>query len=151
MLLRLADRRRAAQRAIQRGTDIVDRGKAELAECDRFEQFYLEAKPSAAQHTFTIDPDSIAKSVTSNLQAGRALGEAIAAQLTLKQAIVKALKPHPNGLESGDLLNILRESGYPKLLRTSMSPQLSRMRDKEVVNVEGRWTLIENKEAARLL
>jgi hypothetical protein len=146
VLLRLADRRRNAQRLIQRGTAIAERGQAELAECDRFERFYREAKGGdPADREFFVDPHK------ATLTDHAALVQAIEAQITLKQAIVKVLKGRPEGLESSDLLHVLRESGHPNLLRTSMSPQLSRMKGKEVVNVNGRWTLTENKEAARLL
>jgi hypothetical protein len=67
---------------------------------------------------------------------------------TLKQAICDILKSFPQGLTSPDLLVQLQHNGFPKLPRTSMSPQLSRMKDKEVVNVGGRWTLTENKKTA---
>jgi hypothetical protein len=148
VILRLAERRRNAQRLIQRGTAIVERGQAELAECDRFERFYLEAKGDPADREFLTDPNAINRAIVGTDSPGPSLMNAIRAQITLKQAIVNVLKEHPEGLESGDLLTALRESDYPNLLRTSMSPQLSRMKGNEVANVHGRWTLTENKKAA---
>ncbi|UYN95726.1 MAG: hypothetical protein KIT25_01890 [Enhydrobacter sp.] len=149
-MVQLLERRRKAQLRIERGKAIVERGNAELAECDRFEAFYRSAvaaaKPDPADAEFFGAAHE--KRQIEQLARSRAQFEQ---QSTLKKAIKAILANHPEGLLSGDLLTALRQSGYPGLLRTSMSPQLSRMKDRDVVNVDGKWTLIENKTAASLL
>lgn len=143
VLTQLAERRRKAQQRVQRGKAIVERGNAELAECDRFEQFYRSAIGSK-QAGETVDVAEVVASTppTDSASAERELISLIArqrSQATLKAAILDILKQHPEGLLSGDLLQELRTNGYPTLLRTSMSPQLSRMKGHQVENIDGRW------------
>lgn len=145
VLVRLADRRRNAERQIQRGNAIVQQGKAELAECDRFEAFYRDAiGRTAFQDSLANIFDSPAPSVAPVPQAP----EAVTRRLTLKEAILEILNDHPEGLESGDLLACLQQAGFTNLPRTTMSPQLSRLRaSNDLTNEGGRWK-IKNNEAA---
>lgn len=150
VLLQLAERRRKAQQRVERGKAIVERGNAELAECDRFEQFYRSAVGSqpAVIPAEPIDLPAVVNEVErlelKQLdQIARSRGQG-----TLKAAIVDVLRNHPKGLLSAELLHYLQTNGYPFLLRTSMSPQLSRMKGHQVENIDGRWVL-KHKDAAQ--
>lgn len=153
VLLQIEERRRKARRMVERGTAIVDRGKADLAESDRFERFYLEARGVPAEAASADITAAIASSPTA-APPNEALIDAMVRQrqtVTLKTAIMDVLKAHPEGLASGDLLTALRNGIYPNLLRTSMSPQLSRMKGFQVDNVDGRWILKKNAAFAEKL
>lgn len=147
--LKLAERRRYARRLIERGNAMAARGKAELDEADRFEAFYREAVGKTASTNMDL-ANMFPPAPT--VEPAAQVPEAIALKLTLKGAILQILKHHPGGLESNGLLAALHAMGFVNLPRTTMSPQLSRLRASgDVVNVGGRWTLAENKEAANLL
>lgn len=154
VLASLAERRRKAQKLIDRGTAIVQKGKAEMAECDRFEEFYRTATFKVVASSAVERPQrhldlDLADLVTKSFPNGArdALYTEITKQMTLKQAILNVLRAHPEGLNSSEMLDALRSNGFPNLLRTSMSPQLSRLKGTALENVEGKWVL-KNKEAA---
>lgn len=139
VLSKLSERRRNAQRTHDKGKSLIEQANVELAECDRFEDFYRNAIGAPA-----LDADAINSILLRPEPPRDLLQAAIRGQLTLKAAVRKVLLAHPEGLESGEMLKKLREI-FPELPRTSMSPQLSRMRAAgEADNVNGLWKLTNN-------
>lgn len=66
---------------------------------------------------------------------------------TIKDRVLAILWFNPKGLTSGQLLNALRISGLPTLARESLSPQLSRLRNKDqkIALSHGIWTLTKTE------
>jgi hypothetical protein len=55
------------------------------------------------------------------------------------------------GFTSTEILEILRESTLPKLLRTSLSPPLSRLKTKGVIELVGdRWRVVPEKSPSEV-
>jgi hypothetical protein len=76
-----------------------------------------------------------------------------AQHLTLKNLVIKALKEHfPKGADANQLVEFFHNSwGRTDVMRSSLSPQLSRLKVDKVLDLNGRvWTLVEfkNHEAA---
>lgn len=67
---------------------------------------------------------------------------------SIKEWVCDILNDDPLGLTSHQILETLRESGLPNLERTSLSPQLSRLKDEGKIFLEGGvWKLSENAGA----
>lgn len=65
---------------------------------------------------------------------------------TIKDMIVEVLQRVPNGLESNEIIDKIRGQFDAEVPRTSMSPQLSRLKAEGVLAVDGkRWLLWENR------
>jgi hypothetical protein len=63
-----------------------------------------------------------------------------ASQLTIKEMIRRILRGRPDGLTAGEILKEIQERFAVSLERTSLSPQLSRLRDSGEVTLErGHW------------
>jgi chromosome condensin MukBEF ATPase and DNA-binding subunit MukB len=63
-------------------------------------------------------------------------------ELTIKEAALKVLRDHPEGLIALDILKEINERFGLGILRTSLSPQLSRLKQERKVNNAGMaWTL----------
>lgn len=141
VIQQLEERRRKARQLIQRGN-------AELAECDRFERFYRQAvaaKESPPQN----DPQlTISGVMNATLEPVTLRASATVRTGTLKERILDLLQRHPEGLVSQEILKALRETGDPNLQRTTISPQLSRLaKDEVLVNQGGVWRLPHSSEA----
>lgn len=140
ILIQLEERRRKARLQIQRGN-------AELAECDRFERFYRQAKGASAP---PLPPAQGALLVSVDESTGAMeIGPIVPPPgRTLKERIMYLLEKRPGGLVSQEILKELRAMGDPSLQRTTVSPQLSRLRQEGlVVNQNGVWRLPHKDEA----
>lgn len=63
---------------------------------------------------------------------------------SIKDWILKALTLGPIGMETDDVISTVRTIGGPEIPRSSMTPQLSRLKAVGVVELEGRlWRLAE--------
>ena len=64
-------------------------------------------------------------------------------KLTFKQLIVKALGEHfTNGATANELLELFERKWGRRLMRTSLSPQLSRLKNDKIIELEGKvWHL----------
>jgi len=66
-------------------------------------------------------------------------------QLTIKQAVLEVLKDHPDGMTAWDILREINTRYFGgRILRTSLSPQLSRLKDRdEKIELKGnKWFLL---------
>lgn len=55
---------------------------------------------------------------------------------TIKDRVKVILDRNPGGLTSGQILNVLRISGLPNLMRESLSPQLSRLKREGEIDLD---------------
>tara|TARA_Y100000588_G_scaffold324806_1_gene358178 strand:+ start:179 stop:742 length:564 start_codon:yes stop_codon:yes gene_type:complete len=64
-------------------------------------------------------------------------------KMTLKQLVVKALKEHfQNGATANQLLDLFERKWGRQIMRTSLSPQLSRLKNDNIIELEGKtWHL----------
>jgi hypothetical protein len=62
---------------------------------------------------------------------------------TIKERVLTLLEKNPDGLTSGQIHDALRATGWPDLARESLSPQLSRLRnrDRRIDLNRGVWTI----------
>lgn len=61
-------------------------------------------------------------------------------QITIKEMVRSILRSRPDGLAAGQILQEIQERFGVAVERTSLSPQLSRLRDSGVVTLDnGRW------------
>ena len=68
---------------------------------------------------------------------------------TIKQAVVEILADHPNGLSALDILAKINNRHDLGIVRTSLSPQLSRLKNEErIVNDHTVWRLVPTKTGA---
>jgi hypothetical protein len=68
------------------------------------------------------------------------------ASLTIKRAVMEVLEDHPDGLLALDILGKINERHGSGLVRTSLSPQLSRLKQEGKLKQEGTlWLLAEPK------
>jgi len=66
---------------------------------------------------------------------------------TIKDWICKALAANPSGLETESVILAVKQLDGPEVLRSSMSPQLSRLKSDGVINQVGRlWVLEQQAE-----
>lgn len=68
---------------------------------------------------------------------------------TFKQLVVKALRDHfPEGATANQLLEFFRREWGREIMRTSLSPQLSRLKDDNLIEREGKtWHLSKPAKA----
>jgi hypothetical protein len=73
------------------------------------------------------------------------------ARMTMKQLVELALREHfPNGATANQLIDFFHNAwGRPDVVRSSLSPQLSRLKSEGRVDLKNGsvWVLLENKEA----
>jgi hypothetical protein len=64
---------------------------------------------------------------------------------TIKQLIYDVLdEAHPRGLTALEILSTIKARWMPDLLRTTLSPQLSRLKDDKLIyNDGGKWKLVK--------
>ena len=66
---------------------------------------------------------------------------------SIKAEVIKLLNDYPNGLPASKILTMLQGSTWPKLIRTSLSPQLSRLKQSGILQYQDKnWLLAEDKE-----
>jgi hypothetical protein len=70
-----------------------------------------------------------------------------AARMTIKEMVVQALGEHfPSGATANQLLDYFRLEWGRKEMRTSLSPQLSRLKDSGIITLRGKvWHLAPNE------
>jgi hypothetical protein len=74
------------------------------------------------------------------LQGGGGPPPRRASQMTIKEMIRSILRSRPDGLAAGEILQEIQERFSVAVERTSLSPQLSRLRDSgDVTLVNARW------------
>lgn len=112
---------------------------AELAELDNAEKLYRAS--GAAVTKSQEQPDNPWESgLPLPSVRHRERPEGALADGTIKDRVVTLLGNTPDGLTSTQILNALRASGMPTLQRTSLSPQLSRLRHAGEVDLRnGVW------------
>jgi len=66
-----------------------------------------------------------------------------ARKTTIKQEVLEVLAEHPEGMTAIQILEQMKERSRPNLLRETLSPQLSRLKDddKKIVVKEKVWRL----------
>jgi hypothetical protein len=68
---------------------------------------------------------------------------------TIKQAVLDLLQEHPDGLTAEDILTKLNAGPLPNLVRSSLSPQLSRLRHIDgAIDFQGGWWRVAKKDDA---
>ena len=74
--------------------------------------------------------------------------EQVKRQLTIKEMVLELLaEVFPEGLTALEILERIQARWLPGLERTSLSPQLSRLKNEELIaNVEGKWRPLRNGE-----
>tara|TARA_B100000614_G_scaffold151374_1_gene134212 strand:- start:2710 stop:2970 length:261 start_codon:yes stop_codon:yes gene_type:complete len=74
--------------------------------------------------------------------------EQVKRQLTIKEMVLELLaEVFPEGLTALEILERIQARWLPGLERTSLSPQLSRLKNEELIaNVEGKWRSLRNGE-----
>lgn len=104
--------------------------KAELRSIDEAEQVYLASQSQSDQKAVLFAQYPV------ETRAPQSVG-------TIKSMVMSLLvDTDPEGLTANDLLSDLRERWLPKLERTSLSPQLSRLkREGKIENFNGKWRL----------
>jgi hypothetical protein len=72
-------------------------------------------------------------------------------QLTIKEAVLKILdNEYPKGFTAMQILKRLHHHNFPYIERTSLSPQLSRLKGEgHLVNVNGVWLLSYEEDKRR--
>lgn len=127
---------------------------AELVELDRSEKLY-RASGAVVSAAPVIPPPSRVEKVSPflNLMPEEKY-EAIfdeprpGTKGTIKMRVRMLLARHPQGLTSQQILEHLQADGLPELQRTSLSPQLSRLRKETVIDqVSGLWQLTQSSGA----
>jgi len=74
------------------------------------------------------------------LQGGAGAPPRRTSQITIKEMVRSILRSRPDGLTAGEILHEIHERFGVAIERTSLSPQLSRLRDSGDVTPEnGRW------------
>ena len=70
-------------------------------------------------------------------------------QLTFKQMVVKALSEYfKNGATANELLDFFKMEWGREVMRTSLSPQLSRLKNENIINLKGKvWHLSTSANA----
>ena len=64
---------------------------------------------------------------------------------TIMAEVIEILRDHPNGMIALDILAELNKHRIPLLLRTSLSPQLSRLKKSGFIDLQGSsWTLVSH-------
>ena len=67
---------------------------------------------------------------------------------TIIDRVMFVLRQTPNGMTSAQILQNINETGLPNLQRESLSPQLSRLRGDNFIELEnGIWRIKKNEEA----
>jgi predicted nucleic acid-binding Zn-ribbon protein len=71
-----------------------------------------------------------------------------APQITIKQAVLKILEHYPKGLHALDILDKVNQRFDLGIVRTSLSPQLTRLKrdDEKIVNDGPIWRLAHQKK-----
>jgi len=66
--------------------------------------------------------------------------------LTIKEMVLVILKDHPNGLIALDILSEINTHFNQTFVRTSLSPQLSRLKRSGDLDKIGKYWLLKNRE-----
>ena len=132
----------------------IQRLETELVELDKSEKLY---RMSQKVHDRAPEPqletleDAEAPAKLPEEDRGK-IAHGIALSIggqTIKEAVCLLLSAHPNGLSSDEILASLRRSSMPDLERTSLSPQLSRLKQASAVYLHsGKWILASEKTEA---
>lgn len=66
--------------------------------------------------------------------------------MRIKPMVIAILKKHPDGLKALEILGAIKDSYSVEIMRTSLSPQLSRLkRDGKIENIGKLWLLSKDK------
>jgi len=120
----------------------IQKLEAALVELNNSEKlFRLSQKTQAKKDASTqggLDLDPSAKEPSKIGQ-----GLSVTVGVTIKEAVVALLADFPDGLTADEVLAKLNAGPMPTLVRSSLSPQLSRLRhaDRAVSFRDGRWFL----------
>ncbi len=109
----------------------------ELDALEAAERLYLESQKEKSSTSNSWVP-TVPKQISFPLEAQGSQKE-----MTIKQMIVRLLEEeYPGGLTALEVLDQIQRRWKPTLMRTSLSPQLSRLsRGSIITNVNGKWFL----------
>lgn len=62
---------------------------------------------------------------------------------TIKEMVVEVLEDRPNGAEASEIIELIANSFGESIARSSLSPQLSRLKEEGVLSLEGRVWLLQ--------
>jgi hypothetical protein len=122
----------------------------ELSDLERTEKLYRASGALSGETQESRAPRHVPQSQLPYLiPPGVSAGTPLALQEgTIKDRVVQILAGEPNGLTSGQILERLKQSGLTELARSSLSPQLSRLKAAELlIRDQGIWKLPRNTEA----
>ncbi|GLQ53766.1 hypothetical protein [Devosia nitrariae] len=108
--------------------------EAELADVRKAKAAIAPDKPSAPSPSHTVE-----------------LNEPAYARMTMKEMTVKALSEHfPRGATANKLIEFFHNAwGRTDIVRSSLSPQLSRLKQDNVIGLKGKlWYIPENEEGS---
>lgn len=131
-LSHLAEKRAKLQKQLKRLEN-------DLGDLDKAERLYRESGAAAAM---AADDDEIPQQVQDLLGPPAGYYQVAApTEGTIKQRVMAILDKNPGGLTSGQILNNLRISGLPNLMRESLSPQLSRLKKEQEIALDSTTSL----------
>jgi hypothetical protein len=141
-LTHLADKRAKLQKQLRKL-------EADLADLDKAERLYRESGASAlvVPPPPPQPPQSLGHLFTPTVLPPPPVF--VPSEGTIKQRVVALLEKNPGGLTSGQILNVLRNTGLPGLMRESLSPQLSRLKRDEEIDLDtttSLWTRVQKHE-----
>lgn len=132
--------------------DSLERDLVKRIEAKRAEIAPLEAELADVRRALAaVCADNSATSLVNKHQtpSDEAAEDSPYKGLTMKELVVRALKEHlREGATSADFLRVFHEIyGRRDIVRTSLSPQLSRLKRERVLTLEGKvWKLVKNQQ-----
>lgn len=116
--------------------------RKELEDLKIAERVYLSSRPGAPA------PEDVASDLLTAAKNWK--NREMITPRTVKQMILELLdQTYPGGLTALEILAQIRERWKPDLDRTTLSPQLTRLkRDKKITNDKTRWFLVVNETGA---
>ena len=123
----------------------IQKLESALVELDKSEKLFRQSQKSVAKR-----PGSELGQAAMELNYSEKAPSKIAQGLnlsmggqTIKEAVTALLDKFPDGLTAEEILAKLKSGSMPGLVRSSLSPQLSRLRhaDRVVTFMDGRWFL----------
>lgn len=143
VLARLGEAREAVT-SLERELADVRKAKSAIADPPREELGEPQPVPGTKHHFVPIIPLMTDEEVAEKLRSPYW-------RLTMKDLVIKALtEVFPQGATAGDLLDFFANAwGRNDIQRTSLSPQLSRLKQEGKIRLDGLvWSLADNKAAS---
>jgi len=139
-LKRIKIRRLRIERSLRAYEIEIDRLRQELSELETAERVLqrLAASPQEFEELDEAHNDVATSELPELAHEGYTIGD-------LALAVLR--EAGDEGFTSTEILGILRESTVPNLVRTSLSPPLSRLKQKGVIELVGdKWKIVPEKD-----